>query len=130
MKLSSFTLDEYESALRHAVDEPTCTLITEIHVSLIALAKERSAQRHLASNSLEDAYGTDMEEDKPEVPLSDLLEELGKLGSTRNDRPWDTRKLKESDGRLGWESVLVGLLRDVRPAHDLFILFDLLTLTL
>jgi bromodomain adjacent to zinc finger domain protein 1A len=103
-------LDEYEHALRHALPEYPCTLISEIHNALIFAIKERGTPptKHAAVISLMEDSG---EMDESEEQQDGLLGAMADFGNE-----WDKKVLKEKDGRKGWEEVLIGLLKDVSRA--------------
>jgi bromodomain adjacent to zinc finger domain protein 1A len=122
LNLYTFTLDEYESSLRHTLVEVPCTMIAEIHIALVNIARERPSERHCAILSLlelktdaEDG-GDDQEnkakmhenEDDWQVDIDELVAALTDIGNS-----WESVTFKGKDGRDGWEEVLVGFLKDV-----------------
>ncbi|KAG8903371.1 hypothetical protein FRB99_003393 [Tulasnella sp. 403] len=119
LHLSSFTLDEYEKALRHSLVDPACQLMAEIHVSLVAMISERPFERHCAILSLMELKDAENElavkakefekEDDWQVEIDELLAALADVGVS-----WESNlpALVVSDDREGWEAVLVGVLKD------------------
>lgn len=110
LHLSTFTLDEYEHALKHNTNDPPCGLIAEVHSVLIYLLRTVPFHRGSASNSLMDEWKQEMEVDGEEdtVSIQDLLDALQDVGNN-----WERVPLKHSEGRIGWEEALVGCLKDV-----------------
>lgn len=106
LKLSSFTLDELEHAIRHSdLDQPV-TLIAEIHSSLIYALRALSTHRHLAVLSLlEELDEMDVEGGVATEVLTDALAEIG--------NNWERQPLRADEGRYGWEEAMVGCIKDV-----------------
>ena len=110
MHLSTFTLDEFEAALRHNTNDPPCALVAEIHATLIYNLRTVPFTRQTAIDSL---LGV------PNAPpvfgvypdaLTDAMLEVG--------NNWERVPLRATEGREGWEEALVGSLTDV--SHELF----------
>ena len=133
LKISSFTLDDYESALRYTLSDPPCALIAEINCCLMAIARERPGQKNIAHESIRFYEGqqndteikdqdgaTELDIDGVEkgVGLSELFKASRGMGEKKT-ATWDTAAAKEN-GRPGWEDALVIFIRDVsRPASFL-----------
>jgi bromodomain adjacent to zinc finger domain protein 1A len=110
LHLSTFTLDEFERALRHHVADPPCLLLAEIHSVLIYNMRTVPFNRHSAVISLN--------RERPErgyhwkarhgVTLSELTEVLGDVGNN-----WERVALRHQEGREGWQDALVGCIKDV-----------------
>jgi len=97
-------------------------MVSEIHIALINIARERSNERHCAVLSLLELKNTeeseqvmDEKEDDWQVDIDELVAALTDVGSN-----WESVSLKSKEGREGWEEVLVGFLKDVSP----FMLFS------
>ena len=109
LHLSTFTLDEFEAALRHSTYDPPCILIAEIHATLIYNLRTVLCTRQTGINSLLDspnanappAFGVNPE------GLADAMYEVG--------NNWERVPLRAAEGREGWEDALVGCLTDVSP---------------
>ncbi|KZW00685.1 hypothetical protein EXIGLDRAFT_639080 [Exidia glandulosa HHB12029] len=102
LNLSTFTLDEYEHALRHSTTDPPCALITESHQALMSvLRNQQAAKHHPAVVSLMNT------EDGPEdvVSSEELLRRIEDVGNT-----WEMGL--NAAGREPWESCLIGCLKD------------------
>ena len=113
MNLSTFTLDEYESAIRHNTNDPPCTLIAEVHATLLYLLRSlTSAKRHTAVISL--LHLRDEQEANGTVPVNEPLsidELIAGMSDVGNN--WERQPLKASENRAGWEESLVGCLKEV-----------------
>ncbi|KAH7104205.1 hypothetical protein BKA62DRAFT_497973 [Auriculariales sp. MPI-PUGE-AT-0066] len=119
LNLSTFTLDDFESALRHNTSEVTCSLIAEVHVALMGVLRNLHAQKHqpaLVSLMQEDDAETDL------VPVQDLLTRMETYGQT-----WEKQLPKAADGRSGWEDSLVGCLKDNASVQSFPRLRDIVT---
>jgi bromodomain adjacent to zinc finger domain protein 1A len=113
--LSPFTLDEFELALRHPVNDPPCNLLGEIHSTLIYNLRTVPFTRHSALVSL-----LRLKEDgdaDPEfgVTVDQLTAAMADVGNN-----WERVPLRHGEGREGWEEALVGCLKDVCYQLDLF----------
>ncbi|KAF9512921.1 hypothetical protein BS47DRAFT_1329990 [Hydnum rufescens UP504] len=107
LKISSFTLDEYECAIRHSLPDVPCTLIAEVNSCLMSVAKERSPVKMIALDSL-NFY--DAVDPPGEVPLAELQKAAKALGDKRSSG-WDSPAAREN-GRVGWEDGLAIFIRD------------------
>lgn len=105
LHLSTFTLDEFEAALRHSTSDPPCALIAEIHATLIYNLRTVPCTRQTGITSLLES---------PNAPpafgiypdgLADAMFEVG--------NNWERVPLRAAEGREGWEEALVGCLTDV-----------------
>lgn len=106
LKVSSFTLDELEHAIRHSDPDQPVTLIAEVHSSLIYALRALSTHRHLAVLSLlEELDEMDMKEGVATEVLTDALAEIG--------NNWERQPLRADEGRYGWEEAMVGCIKDV-----------------
>ena len=108
LHLSTFTLDEFEHAIRHTLTEPPCPLIAEVHSSLIYNLRTVTFQRHSAVVSLMKASEEDGEEDLG-VTVKELTTAMADVGNN-----WERTPLRNNEGREGWEESLVGCIKDVR----------------
>ena len=104
--MSTFTLDEFEHAIRHTLAEPPCQLIAEIHSSLIYNLRTVTFQRHSAVMSLMSASEDD--EDDLGITIEELTTAMADVGNN-----WERTPLRHGEGREGWEDSLVGCLKDV-----------------
>lgn len=109
LHLSSFTMDEFEHALRHAVIDTPCMMLAEIHSTLIYNLRTVPFTRHSAVLSLLRLKDT-LEEDHElfGVTIDDLTMAMTEVGNN-----WERVPLRHVDMREGWEDALVGCLKDV-----------------
>jgi bromodomain adjacent to zinc finger domain protein 1A len=107
LHLSSFTLDDYEQALRHCQPDVPCPLVAELHSTLIYNLRTVPFTRHSAIislfNSLEQADVVTLG-----VSTSALIEASRDIGNN-----WERAPLRHAEGRDGWEESLIGCLKDV-----------------
>lgn len=112
LHLSTFTLDEFEHALRHAHPEPSCALLSEIHSTLIYNLRTVTFQRHSALVSLlrlkDEADEAGHDDAKFGVSIEDLTAAMADVGNN-----WERVPLRHTEGREGWEDALMGCLKDV-----------------
>lgn len=114
LHLSVFSLDEFESAIRHSVPDQPCSLLAEIHSTLVYNLRTVSFVRHNAVLSL-----LQQKEDLEAKYLPDqvvlgistdqLVTAMADVGNN-----WERVALRHAEGREGWEDALVGCLKDVR----------------
>ncbi|TFK57352.1 hypothetical protein OE88DRAFT_1730725 [Heliocybe sulcata] len=115
LHLSSFTLDEFEHAIRHSAMDPACPLLGEIHSTLIYNLRTVPFVRHGAIMSLlelKDSIANgerpdDLEHDDYGIPLPKLVDAVADVGNN-----WERVPLRTAEGREGWEDALVGCLKD------------------
>ncbi|TFY79366.1 hypothetical protein EWM64_g4644 [Hericium alpestre] len=108
LHLSTFTLDEFEHAIRHSLLEPECQILAEVHSTLIYNLRTLNFNRHSAVLSLlnlKDASASEGEEWG--VSVDTLLEAMADVGNN-----WERAPLRHNEGREGWEESLVGCLKD------------------
>ena len=112
LHLSTFTLDEFEHAIRHSVLDPPCPLLAEIHSTLIYNLRTVPFTRHSAVLSLL-RLKEQMEVDG--TPDEDLGVSIEQLSAAMADvgNNWERVPLRHSEGREGWEDALLGCLKDV-----------------
>ncbi|KAH7915371.1 chromatin remodeling complex protein [Hygrophoropsis aurantiaca] len=110
LHLSSFTMDEFEHAIRHSVVDPPCNLLGEIHSTLIYNLRTVPFTRHSAVLSLlrSKADIEDLEHDKVLGVTIDQL--AGAMADVGNN--WERVPLRHSESRAGWEDALLGCLKD------------------
>ncbi|KAF8523145.1 chromatin remodeling complex protein [Hysterangium stoloniferum] len=119
LKLSSFTLDELESAIRHNdLDQPV-TLIAEIHSSLIYALRALSTHRHSAVVSL---LQEEDEIDPEGVTTAELTDALADIGNN-----WERQPLRVDEGRSGWEEAMIGCIKDQATVYTFPTLRGVLT---
>lgn len=106
LHLSPFTLDDFEQALRHTLADLPCSLLAEIHATLVYNLRTVPFNRHNAILSL--------------LPLKDTLQpvqgvSVEQLEAAMADvgNNWERAPLRHAEGREGWEESLVGCLKDV-----------------
>lgn len=113
LHISSFTLDEYEHAIRHSDIDLPCQLLAEIHSTLIYNLRTVPFVRHSAVLSLlqlKDEIDVETQEDHVlGVSIETLTTAMAEVGNN-----WERVPLRHSEGREGWEDALVGCLKDVR----------------
>lgn len=108
LHLSTFTMDEFEHALRHSVVDPPCPLLGEIHSTLIYNLRTVPFARHSAVLSLLRLQDT-LEEDHRVLGVS--VDELaGAMADVGNN--WERVPLRHTEMRDGWEEALLGCLKD------------------
>jgi bromodomain adjacent to zinc finger domain protein 1A len=106
LKLSPFTLDDIEHAIRHSDPGVPVPLVAEIHSSLIYALRALSTHRHLAVLSLlEEIDDAEMKGGVHTEVLTDALAEIG--------NNWERQPLRADEGRYGWEEAMIGCIKDV-----------------
>lgn len=112
LKLSPFTLDEFECAIRHNDVEQPVTLIAEIHSSLIYALRALSTHRHAAVVSfLNEDEDYRLSGDEVPVQFGVRTEQLtSALAEVGNN--WERQPLRVEEGRAGWEEALIGCVKD------------------
>ena len=113
LHLSTFSLDEFESAIRHSAAHQPCSLLAEVHSTLIYNLRTVGFQRHGALISLlkqkETIVASKCEEKKIcGVSIDNLIGAMADVGNN-----WERVPLRHTEGRDGWEDALVGCLKDV-----------------
>lgn len=113
MHLSTFTLDEFEHAIRHSVVEPPCSLLAEVHSTLIYNLRTVSFNRHSAILSLLREKDHLVKEGQADgdvmgISVDELSAAMADVGNN-----WERVPLRHSECREGWEDALVGCLKDV-----------------
>ncbi|KAF8310996.1 hypothetical protein DL93DRAFT_2083951 [Clavulina sp. PMI_390] len=108
LKISTFTLDEFESAIRHTNPDIPCTLLAETHSCLLTVAKERTGVRYTAIESLE-AEEMDLDDSAHGVSLADIAHEAKGLGYKSQ---LATGSSSKDSTRSTWEDTLAIYLRD------------------
>lgn len=115
LHISTFTLDEFEHALRHSHSDPPCLLLAEIHSTLIYNLRTVAFQRHSALVSLLRLKDELTEEGRSNevfgVSIDDLSAAMADVGNN-----WERVPLRHAEGREGWEEALLGCLKDVCSA--------------
>ncbi|KAH9857859.1 chromatin remodeling complex protein [Lenzites betulinus] len=108
LHISSFTMDEFEAALRHSLVDPPCQLLAEIHATLIYILRTVAFNRHSAVMSLVD-YKQEEGGDNEVfgVTVDQLTAAMADVGNN-----WERAPLRHTEGREGWEESLVGCLKD------------------
>lgn len=106
LHLSTFTMDDFEQALRHSVLEPPCPLVAEVHSTLIYNLRTVPFSREGAINSLRDNDSADPSSCLG-VSVDQLIEALDEIGNN-----WERAPLRHAETRSGWEESLIGCLKD------------------
>ncbi|KAF9270391.1 chromatin remodeling complex protein [Marasmius fiardii PR-910] len=109
LHLSTFTLDEFEHAIRHTLVELPCPLLAEVHSTLIYNLRTVPFQRHSAIVSML-RYKDTLEDSEDKVfgiTLDQLTTAMADIGNN-----WERVPLRHSEGREGWEEALIGCLKD------------------
>ncbi|TFK76936.1 chromatin remodeling complex protein [Pluteus cervinus] len=124
LHLSTFTLDEFEHALRHSVSDPPCPLLAEIHSTLIYNLRTVAFHRHSALLSLLKLRdGNKGRDDKLlGVTVEQLTGAMADVGSN-----WERVPLRVAEGREGWEDALIGCLKDHATVDNFPRLREILT---
>ncbi|KAG5353254.1 hypothetical protein C0989_008989 [Termitomyces sp. Mn162] len=112
LHLSTFTLDEFEHAIRHTLIDSPCALLAEVHSTLIYNLRTVAFQRHSALVSLMRVHEAAQDESNDEdvvlgVPFDELTAAMADVGNN-----WERVPLRHTEGREGWEDALVGMLKD------------------
>ncbi|TCD64001.1 hypothetical protein EIP91_004703 [Steccherinum ochraceum] len=107
LHISTFTMDDYEAALRHSLVEVPCPLLGEIHSTLIYNLRTVPSNRHAAVMSLTDNDNADTDELVLGVSTDTLTTALADIGNN-----WERAPLRHAEGREGWEESLIGCLKD------------------
>lgn len=108
LHLSTFTLDEFEHAIRHSVIDPPCQLLAEIHSTLIYNLRTVPFVRHSAVLSLLREVDVEADNVVLGVSLETLTAAMAEVGNN-----WERVPLRYVEGRDGWEDALLGCLKDV-----------------
>lgn len=112
LHLSSFTLDEFEAAIRHSIPEMPCSLLGEVHSTLVYNLRTVPFVRHGALLSFlkykDDQFEKGEEDDTCHgVTVDQLMAAMADVGNN-----WERVPLRFSEGRDGWEEAVVGCLKD------------------
>ncbi|KAJ7293282.1 chromatin remodeling complex protein [Mycena rebaudengoi] len=112
LHLSSITLDEFEHAIRHSAVDIPCSMLAEIHSTLIYNLRTVPFQRHSALVSLlrlKDRLEDEGKEDDKLLGISieELTAAMAEVGNN-----WERVPLRHSEGRDGWEDAVFGCLKD------------------
>ncbi|KAF7975793.1 hypothetical protein HWV62_8621 [Athelia sp. TMB] len=126
LHISSFTLDEYEHAIRHSDIDLPCQLLAEIHSTLIYNLRTVPFVRHSAVLSLlqlKDEIDVETQEEHIlGVSIETLTNAMAEVGNN-----WERVPLRHSEGREGWEDALVGCLKDHATVESFPNLREILT---
>ncbi|KAJ4489433.1 ATP-utilizing chromatin assembly and remodelling N-terminal-domain-containing protein [Lentinula edodes] len=112
LHISPFTLDEFEHAIKHTDVDMPCSLLAEVHSTLIYNLRTVPFARHSAVLSLlqrKDHLQSDGMEDEEYfgVNTDQLSAAMSDIGNN-----WERVPLRHSEGREGWEEALIGCLKD------------------
>ncbi|KAI0704894.1 chromatin remodeling complex protein [Cytidiella melzeri] len=106
LHLSTFTVDEFEQAIRHSQPDIPCALISEVHSTLIYNLRTVPFTRHSAIISLFNSL-KDGDIDTFGISTSALIDASRDIGNN-----WERAPLRLAEGREGWEESLIGCLKD------------------
>ncbi|KAH7883746.1 chromatin remodeling complex protein [Phlebopus sp. FC_14] len=108
LHLSTFTMDEFEHALRHSIIDSPCVMLGEIHSTLIYNLRTVPFTRHSAVLSLLHLKARLEDEHKVfGVTIDQLAAAMADVGNN-----WERVPLRHADLRFGWEDALIGCLKD------------------
>ncbi|KAJ7130061.1 chromatin remodeling complex protein [Mycena crocata] len=112
LHISTFTLDEFEHAVQHSAPETPCSLLAEVHSTLIYNLRTVQFQRHSALVSLLRLRDSRADEGREDdrllgVSIDELTAAMAEVGNN-----WERVPLRHSEGREGWEDALFGCLKD------------------
>ncbi|RPD82643.1 chromatin remodeling complex protein [Lentinus tigrinus ALCF2SS1-7] len=107
LHMSSFTMDDFEGALRHSVIEPQCQLLAEVHATLIYILRTVPFNRHSAIMSLVQFKDEKGDDELLGVTIEQLTGAMADIGNN-----WERAPLRHAEGREGWEESMVGCLKD------------------
>ncbi|KAJ7786002.1 chromatin remodeling complex protein [Mycena metata] len=112
LHISTCTLDEFEHAIRHSNADTPCSLLAEVHATLIYNLRTVAFTKHNALLSLlreRDILFNEGREDLDVcgVSIDQLTEAMAEAGNN-----WERVALRHSEGRAGWEDALFGCLKD------------------
>ncbi|KAK1223803.1 hypothetical protein PQX77_013327 [Marasmius sp. AFHP31] len=126
LHLSTFTLDEFEHAIRHNIADLPCPLLAEVHSTLIYNLRTVPFQRHSAVLSLlqyKESLNPPGSDDKVlGVTLDQLTASMSDIGNN-----WERVPLRHSECRDGWEEALIGCLKDHATLENFPRLREILT---
>ncbi|KAL0580304.1 hypothetical protein V5O48_001721 [Marasmius crinis-equi] len=126
LHLSTFTLDEFEHAIRHSLADLPCPLLAEVHSTLIYNLRTVPFQRHSAVFSLlryKESLDPANSEDKVlGITLDQLTTTMSDIGNN-----WERVPLRFSETRDGWEEALIGCLKDHATLENFPRLREILT---
>ncbi|KAH9944458.1 chromatin remodeling complex protein [Epithele typhae] len=123
LHMSTFTMDDYEAALRHSAIEPRCQLLAEVHAALIYNLRTVPFNRHSAVMSLVALKEEeDMQSEVFGITIDDLTTAMADVGNN-----WERAPLRHSEGREGWEESLIGCLKDHATVENFPRLREILT---
>lgn len=123
LHLSSFTMDEFEHAIRHTVIDTPCVMLAEIHSTLIYNLRTVPFTRHSAVLSLLRLKDTlEADHELFGVTIDDLTIAMTEVGNN-----WERVPLRHVDMREGWEDALVGCLKDHATMDNMPRLREVLT---
>lgn len=108
LKISAYSLDEFEKALLHTTHQPKSTLLVEYNSSLLnVIIQERETANELINGDIVDDYVESLDEE-PRVERGWRDQEGLKLC-----QKWDHKELRANYHFRGWETSLIGCLNDV-----------------
>ncbi|KAF7306668.1 hypothetical protein MIND_00458400 [Mycena indigotica] len=121
LHLSTITLDEFEHAIQHSVKGLPCSILSEVHTSLIHVLRGVPFIKHSAAISLIAPQNL-----QPKllfgVSVDTLTAEMNNHGGD-----WERAPLKIQEGRGGWEDAMLGCLKDHATLENFPDLRDILT---
>ncbi|CEG66262.1 hypothetical protein RMATCC62417_02874 [Rhizopus microsporus] len=127
LKVSAYSVDEFEGALFHNTHQPKATVLVEYNACLLnVIINERNddTSNEIINGDVVDQYIEDLEDQEESDEEEDTKEERKPVLPTvergwrdkehlRISSRWDHKELRASTERRGWESSLIGCLNDV-----------------
>lgn len=136
LKLSAYSVDEFERALFHNTHQPKATVLVEYNSCLLnVIISERKEDTvnetingevmEIYVESLEEDKDADDEVDEEDTPTGSKLKDeapsvLPKVERGWRDKEhlkisqkWDSKELRANYDRRGWETTLIGCLNDI-----------------
>ena len=113
LHLSSFTLDEFECALRHSDSDIPCALLGEIHATLIYNLRTVTSTRHSALLSLLRQKEADLTNGNTTSTVQGVTLDMLSAAMADFGNNWERVPLRAAEGREGWEEAMLGCLKDV-----------------
>ncbi|EIW86562.1 chromatin remodeling complex protein [Coniophora puteana RWD-64-598 SS2] len=127
LHISNLTMDEFEHAIRHSVAEPQCSILAEIHSTLVYNLRTVPFNRHSALLSLMRERDAQCQQHGHEetvfnVATTTLTSALAEFGNN-----WERVPLRHTEERDGWQDALLGCLKDHATVENFPRLREVLT---
>lgn len=119
LQISPFTLDDFASALEHTTLDPRCILLGEIHSVLTSNIASDGVRITGTTQASVDALPYFAATDRDEDGMTIEERERWATAALDHCRGWDRKaRPRASDGRMGWETHLLGILTQVRQSRS------------